>query len=178
MFISNNGSVRVVVLLLLLVLGVGLTLYAFSSKDTIKQPIEFNHKKHIQENSMTCVDCHKYAEKDYLASIPNIEVCGLCHSEDTMPEDTTAKEKVSKVVDYVAKKEQIPWQRLYQLDDHIYFSHRRHTVFGKIACEKCHGDMGSQTAPPPAPLMALSMDDCINCHLDRKASVDCIECHK
>lgn len=56
----------------------------------------------------------------------------------------------------------IPWIRIHNLPDHVYFNHAQHVTVGKVECQTCHGtveemDVVAQHAP-------LSMGWCINCH--------------
>ena len=99
--------------------------------------------------------------------------CAACHQE---PNGTSAAEGM--VVEAVRAGRDIPWARLYELPRHVYFTHRRHVTVARIACERCHGDMGAQARPPPLPLVALTMDGCIGCHRERHASRDCDVCHR
>jgi cytochrome c2 len=56
----------------------------------------------------------------------------------------------------------IEWIRIHNLPDHVYFNHSQHVTVGKVACEKCHGNVGDmETLRQYAP---LSMGWCINCH--------------
>ncbi len=62
---------------------------------------------------------------------------------------------------------EIPWVRIHNLPDHVYFSHAQHVSVGKIECQQCHGpieemEVVAQYAP-------LSMGWCVNCH--RKTEV-------
>ena len=56
----------------------------------------------------------------------------------------------------------IQWNRIHNLPDHVYFNHSQHVAVGKVACQKCHGEVEKmeklkQVAP-------LSMGWCVNCH--------------
>ncbi len=56
----------------------------------------------------------------------------------------------------------IEWIRIHNLPDHVYFNHSQHVTVGKIACQKCHGNIEEmQVVRQYAP---LSMGWCINCH--------------
>ncbi|NOT36105.1 MAG: cytochrome c3 family protein [Saprospiraceae bacterium] len=56
----------------------------------------------------------------------------------------------------------IEWVRIHNLPDHVYFNHSQHVTIGKVACEKCHGNVSEMaTLRQYAP---LSMGWCINCH--------------
>jgi len=139
----------------------------------VGQPIGYSHAVHVQDNDMECVDCHQYVMEGARATIPNIEVCGDCHDEQIgdSPEE-------AKVVEYVTRGERIPWQKVYQVPESVYFSHRRHTAIGQIACEVCHGAVGERMLPVSRPAVRVSMNRCIGCHLEREVSVDCVACHR
>ncbi len=56
----------------------------------------------------------------------------------------------------------IPWVRIHNLPDHVYFSHEQHVMAGQVECQTCHGtveemEVMKQAAP-------LSMGWCVNCH--------------
>jgi mono/diheme cytochrome c family protein len=56
----------------------------------------------------------------------------------------------------------IEWKRVHNLPDHVYFNHAQHVTVGKVACQKCHGEvekMGTLKQASP-----LSMGWCVNCH--------------
>lgn len=56
----------------------------------------------------------------------------------------------------------IPWVRIHNLPDHVYFNHSQHVNIGKVECQNCHGKVEEmETAYQYAP---LSMGWCINCH--------------
>jgi len=82
------------------------------------------------------------------------------------------------VVAAVENSEEIIWNRIYELPDHVYFSHRRHIALGKIECAQCHGDIHAFETPPLIPFVALTMDFCIDCHDEHKVNNDCLACHR
>ena len=56
----------------------------------------------------------------------------------------------------------IEWKRIHNLPDHVYFNHSQHVTVGKVACQKCHGQVENmEVMKQYAP---LSMGWCINCH--------------
>lgn len=62
----------------------------------------------------------------------------------------------------------IPWIRIHNLPDHVFFSHEQHVSAGGVACQTCHGaieemEVVKQHSP-------LSMGWCVNCH--RETQVD------
>ena len=142
-------------------------------KRPAKQPIAFNHQKHVAELSMECTDCHLHAIDGVRATIPNLSVCSQCHED---PQTEGAEEAL--VVKYVQEGVPIPWQKVFWVPDHVYFSHRRHTGIGKIDCAACHGNVGDRVQPLTSPLMRMNMATCIKCHERSNVSTDCVVCHK
>lgn len=135
------------------------------------QPIAYNHKKHI-DSGLECATCHTgIADGTARAQIPGIDVCMGCHESDDNP-------KTKPVRDFAARKEAIPWQRVYRVPDHVYFSHARHVGAGKLDCALCHGDMPHKETPVTSELVPISMARCIACHKKRGASTDCLACHR
>ena len=147
---------------------------AFSSGGHTHQPIAYNHKVHIDSAGLHCTDCHVHAGDMASASIPSLEVCQNCHS--TEPISKSPEEL--KVLKYIAERKEIPWLRIYKVPDHVYFSHRRHVTGGKLECSACHGNVAEQTKPVSAPFLPVTMENCIDCHKQRKVSNDCLACHR
>jgi cytochrome c2 len=56
----------------------------------------------------------------------------------------------------------IEWKRVHNLPDHVYFNHSQHVTVGKVACEKCHGQVSKMEVMKQ--YSPLSMGWCINCH--------------
>lgn len=137
------------------------------------QPIPFNHHLHVEDQELECTLCHTQVETHEHATLPVNEICEECHSEEL-----TGSELEIKLRGYFTEKNEIPWQRIYQVPDHVYFSHRRHVVSGKIGCESCHGNVKELTEPPPHPLIPPTMDFCTNCHKKLNITNDCLACHR
>lgn len=137
------------------------------------QPIRFNHKKHAGEMSLPCTTCHQTVKERTFASLPQVETCMTCHVAAL-----TKNPEEEKIRQFAARKETIPWQRIYRMPPHVFFSHRRHVELGKIECVTCHGKMAELTEPPTRPLVQQTMSWCIACHQEKRASVDCNACHK
>jgi hypothetical protein len=137
----------------------------------VSQPIAYSHAVHVRKLEMACEVCHAVGGGEL--ALPALSTCADCHQE---PNGTSAAEGM--VVEAVRAGREIPWARLYQLPRHVYFTHRRHVSVARIACERCHGDMGSQARPPPGPLVALTMDGCLDCHRQQRVGRDCDLCHR
>lgn len=152
-----------------------IVLFAAQRPTHVRQPIEFNHKKHVQDNGLACDFCHEFYKTQTFAGIPNIEICQNCHTEDV-----SNSPEAKKVKGYVERGEHIPWVQMYKVRDHVRFSHRLH-VAKEVKCEECHGQTGESTSPMRYRNFAKidkTMDFCIECHEKRGASTDCNACHK
>lgn len=142
---------------------------------SIKQPLAYNHKKHVQELEIECVECHRYAKSMARATIPNIEVCSTCHSDGEPLTDSPAEKQL---LDYIKAGGKIPWQKVYRVPSHVYFSHRRHTVLAELPCEQCHGDVGAKEKPLEKQLVPVKMQRCLDCHEEKGVNNDCTRCHR
>jgi len=156
----------------LLFAAIILGLYGCNSTEKITQPIAYNHSIHVSEAGLYCTDCHVGAETKIQATLPSIKRCQTCHSEM----QGESKEE-AKVVEAVTNKEEIPWNRIYTLPEHVFFSHRRHVTSGKIPCSDCHGDVEKLTKPADHQLVPIQMKRCMNCHDQKSISNDCLTCH-
>ncbi len=157
-------------------LGAGIILlfqFGCNAPQVINQPIAYNHSIHVNDVGMECAECHTGVENRARATLPTVEICETCHSE--MNGETEAE---SFVVAAVENNEEIIWERIYELPDHVYFSHRRHVSLGKIECARCHGIIQDFESPPLVPQVALTMEFCMNCHEEQKANNDCLACHR
>jgi hypothetical protein len=142
-------------------------------KGDIRQPIAYNHRLHTQDLEIACPKCHAGVATAEQAGPPSLDTCLECHQEAI-----TENPEEHKIQGYASSGEQIPWVRLTHKPDHVFFSHRRHVAVGQIACTTCHGPMEMQTTPPGRALKTLKMSDCIDCHQESGASLDCNACHR
>ena len=138
----------------------------------VTQPVQFSHRAHV-ELGLPCDGCHQFVEKAAFAGMPSIDTCMICHqgSLSNDPEE-------EKVRQYAEKSLPIPWQRVYEVPGHVYFSHRRHVTLGRIDCVRCHGDVGESAAPLTVAALPISMDRCMDCHAQHGAASDCNACHR
>jgi len=143
-----------------------------NSKAEIKQPVAYNHALHIEEVGLDCTDCHTGVETEIKAYLPSIELCEDCHSE---MQGESAQEAL--VVTAVEEGREIGWLPIYSLEDHIFFSHRRHVNSGQIPCSTCHGAVEELEIPPVKPIIPISMEKCMKCHDNKSISNDCLTCH-
>ncbi len=85
------------------------------------------------------------------------------------------KEEVKKLTQYWENQKPIPWEKVYSVPEHVYFSHKRHIKAG-VDCSSCHGELAAQARVRK--VTTLKMGFCIDCHKARDASRDCYTCHK
>ncbi|MEK6777886.1 MAG: cytochrome c3 family protein [bacterium] len=153
--------------------AMAISLFCISSVQAIEQPIQYNHYKHTQKLEIECVMCHQGVKDGVRATLPSVEICMGCHSE---PQTNSPEEE--KIRKFASKNEEIPWKRLFEVPNHVFFSHRRHVSVAGLDCTKCHGDMAFRKTPPSKAPMKISMNACLSCHRKLHAKTDCVSCHR
>jgi hypothetical protein len=136
------------------------------------QPIAFPHNRHAGELQIDCQYCHFSAERSQNAGIPPVATCMGCHAFVSGSQDPG---QIEILRGYAQAQEPIPWNRVYNLPDHVRFPHMRHIAAG-VDCASCHGNVG-EIAVIQEVSQPLSMGWCVGCHLERDASRDCTVCH-
>jgi Zn ribbon nucleic-acid-binding protein len=138
-----------------------------------KQPLPFSHKLHVAQG-LKCQGCHVNPDTGQNAgeemTFPATAKCMACH-EDTAAE----KDAIKALTKFHQSKEAVPWVRVYQLPDFVWFSHRTHLEAG-AKCDRCHGAVAEREAlwrEKP-----LTMESCMNCHRETNASNACNYCHE
>ncbi len=139
-----------------------------------EQPLAYSHQTHV-EAGVQCLFCHSSALRLDIAGIPSVQKCMGCHT--TVATDSEAVQALSG---YWERGEPIPWIRVNQQPEFVYFSHQAHLGAG-VNCETCHGDVGRMTVTRSA--VKMDMGWCLDCHLkapeDKIARLaDCLTCHK
>jgi len=121
-----------------------------------EQPVPFSHKHHVMGLGLQCQYCHTSVEKSSYAGIPPTRTCMNCHAQIW-----TNAALLQPVRTSWATGESIPWIKIHDLPDFVYFSHEIHVNKG-IGCSSCHGRVDEM------PLMyeqnTLQMSWCLNCH--------------
>jgi heme/copper-type cytochrome/quinol oxidase subunit 2 len=151
-------------------------LYDFDKlPSSIRQPISFDHRLHIEDLGVDCMNCHETVLEDQRSGIPANETCEGCHDPADLDESTSAE--LRKVLDHLKRQVEIPWKRIHDLPTHTAFSHSRHVTGGNVECVQCHGDLARHATPQPRPAFNLEMNWCVDCHEQREASLACRSCH-
>ena len=137
-----------------------------------QQPINFSHQIHAGENQVPCMYCHVQARRSISAGVPSVSKCVGCHSQVA-----TNRPEIRKLMAFFDNKEPIPWIKVHDLPDFVYFPHKRHVAAG-VECQTCHGPVETmQVIRREAP---LKMGWCLECHKKREVEngLDCWTCHK
>ena len=131
------------------------------------QPIKFSHQIHAGQNQTDCIYCHSYAPESKTAGIPSQNVCMNCH---LLVRNGTRSGmfEIAKVISSYDDKKPIEWIKVYNLPDHVFFSHAQHVSVGGIGCTDCHGEVQEMTRIKQ--VTDLSMGWCIDCHRTRKVN--------
>ncbi len=133
------------------------------------QPIKYSHRIHVTTNRIDCRFCHSGAMKTAYAGIPPVEKCMNCHSVVAVDNP-----EVKKIAQYWSEKKPIPWNRVTELPDFVYFPHYRMVNAG-VACLTCHP--GLDKADAAVQRQEFTMGFCLKCHRNRGVSIDCWTCH-
>ena len=65
-----------------------------------------------------------------------------------------------------SKAQSIPWEKIHNLPDFVYFNHSQHVKAGKVQCQTCHGEITNMNEVYQ--FAELSMSWCVNCHRNTK----------
>jgi len=142
--------------------------YGFSPKNLNvgympKQPIAYSHALHAGKLGIDCRYCHVSVENTRTASLPSSEICLNCHR--VIKKDSPEIKKIQKSFD---TGQPIPWVRVHQLADYVYFDHSKHVNTG-VACVTCHGHVDEMDTVRQ--VETLSMAWCLSCHRKPEANL-------
>ena len=132
--------------------------YVTYAKVAKPQPVPFSHQHHVAALGIDCRYCHTSVETSGFAGIPPTKTCMNCHSQIWVNSPTLEPVRASYRTD-----QSIPWLKVHDLPDFVYFNHSIHINKG-VGCNTCHGPVDRM------PLMynygSLLMEWCLNCHRD------------
>lgn len=169
---TRRGAAISGLLVFLVLTGALSVVQARTSAAKSRQPVAFNHRKHVKDLELACSTCHQFYEKEAFSGLPDADVCGACHSE---PQGKSAEE--ARLVKILKAGGTPQWVPLFRQPAHLFYSHRRHVVVAKIQCPVCHGSI-AETSTPPEAVRKLRMQDCLDCHAREGVSTDCTACHR
>jgi hypothetical protein len=102
------------------------------------QPIEFNHKLHLEIVDNGCQSCHFFRPDGTFSGSPRLAQCTGCHAEMQGQSDS---EKLF-YNHYVTPGREVPWLVYARQPDCVFFSHAAHIHGAKLDCVTCHGPIG------------------------------------
>jgi hypothetical protein len=205
----TKRKVRRTVTFMVVLLFTGTLAYALSNARkgyAPRQPIPFSHPRMAGEPNwqtnekgervnlggfgIPCVYCHTMPYKGRHSTIPSTAVCMNCHTTVGLN-----REWVLRLKEYWDRGEPIPWVKVHDLPDFVYYDHSAHLnakdeqgrpklplvdADGKpmVVCQNCHGDVTKMEIVTVQ--QKFNMQWCVDCHRkpEMKASIDCITCHR
>ena len=135
------------------------------------QPVEFPHNIHVGRKIACTEYCHEGVTEQAVAGLPSVRTCMLCHRAIA-----TDRPQIKLITSMREKGRDLAWQRVfdYPAPSHVKFKHAPHIRAG-VECSTCHGDIANQTVAQRN--VNMTMGFCVNCHNQKKVSVDCLTCH-
>jgi hypothetical protein len=132
------------------------TPYGTGQHEPVEQPVQFDHRHHVQDDLIDCRYCHTSVDKAPSAGLPPTELCLSCHSQIWNKSPLLDQVRQS----WFANKP-IAWTRVHKLPDFVYFNHAIHVNKG-VGCAECHGRVDQMAAIEQ--VQPLTMGFCLECH--------------
>ena len=120
------------------------------------QPVPFSHLIHAGQLGLDCRYCHTGVDRANTSGIPAAQTCMNCHSIIKPQSPLLAVVRQS-----YATGEPVPWVKIHQVPDFVYFNHAAHLNRG-VSCVECHGRVDQMVTVRHE--KSLSMEFCIDCH--------------
>ncbi len=160
-----------------------------------RQPIYFQHRRMAGKPNWTtdaqgkpvntggynipCRYCHTMPYDGRHSTLPSTDICMNCHS--TVGQD---KEWVLELKKYWERGEPIPWVKVHDLPDFVYYDHSAHLNAKdaqgkpKLGCVDCHKQVEEDSVV--AVRVPFNMGWCLDCHRKPQmaAPTDCVTCHR
>jgi hypothetical protein len=134
------------------------------------QPIPYSHRQHLALG-LQCEQCHANPDGGELMTFPPVAICMGCHQAIAAD-----RPSIQKLAAFAAAGTPVPWARVYQMPDYVFWSHGAH-LRAKVTCAECHGDVASLEVMSQQ-TDVVTMLGCRRCHDQRQAFTDCIDCHE
>ncbi len=127
------------------------------------QPVPYSHALHAGQLGIDCRYCHSNIEKSGVANLPTAQTCMNCHNQVKKDSPLLAVVRHS-----FETGEAVPWVKIHQTPDYVYFNHAAHVNRG-VSCVECHGKINEMDVVAHA--KPLSMGFCLDCHRDPASHV-------
>ncbi|WP_437805527.1 cytochrome c3 family protein [Sorangium sp. So ce1078] len=122
----------------------------------VQQPVQFDHRHHVQDDAIDCRFCHYTVERAGTAGMPSTALCMGCHSQIW-----NQSPKLELVRSSYFSDTPIPWNRVNDIPDFVYFNHAIHVNKG-VGCVTCHGRVDQM--PDVYKVSPMTMGWCLDCH--------------
>lgn len=154
--LSIFGALFLLAALLWLVGILNRSAYVTEAGVVREQPVQFSHEHHVSGIGIDCRYCHTSVETSAFANVPPTKTCMNCHAqiwaESPFLEPVRASFRTG---------EPLPWTRVNDLPDFVYFDHSIHVKKG-VGCDTCHGPV--HRMPLLYQYASLQMEWCLECH--------------
>jgi hypothetical protein len=154
--VSIFGGVFFALGALWVVLEVNRSSYVTRAYEAREQPVPFSHAHHVGGMGIECRYCHTSVDRSAFAGIPPTKTCMNCHSQIWSQSPTLEPVRAS-----FRNETSIPWVRVHDLPDFVYFNHSVHVNKG-VGCSTCHGRVDQM--PLVWQVQSLQMEWCLDCH--------------
>lgn len=138
----------------------GVTYYATPKYTRIgyapEQPIPFDHSLHAGQLGLDCRYCHTHVERSEESNVPSTQTCMACHSLIKQQSPL-----LQPLRDSQASGNPVPWVRVHNAPDYVYFNHAVHVNRG-VSCVECHGKVNEMAVVQHD--QPHSMGWCLECH--------------
>lgn len=161
---SANGIARITLFAAIVLVAasgyivyqLGKSAYVTRQYEARQQPVQFSHARHVAGNGLDCRYCHTAVETSASAGIPPTKTCINCHSQILAQSEYLEPVRASFRTD-----QSIPWVKVHDLPDFVYFDHSIHVNKG-VGCTTCHGEVDKM--PLMWTVQSLQMEWCLECH--------------
>ncbi len=120
------------------------------------QPVRYSHALHVGRLGLDCRYCHTTVDRAAMAALPSTDICMNCHT-GILP----AAPELAEVRKSAVEGTPIPWVKVHDLADYVYFDHSAHVTAG-VGCIECHGPV--QQMETVRTVKPLNMAWCLECH--------------
>lgn len=141
---------------LVVVVGYGFNAGTLNVGFSPVQPVPFSHALHAGKLGIDCRYCHTTVENAAFAAVPPAQTCMNCHKEiaPTAPQLAWVRRSYRTGMP-------IPWVKVHDLPDYVYFNHSAHVNAG-VSCFECHGKVNHMVRVEQ--VKPLNMAWCLACH--------------
>jgi hypothetical protein len=120
------------------------------------QPVPFSHSLHAGQLGLDCRYCHVAVDQGPASTVPAAQTCMNCHNQIKVDSPLLGVVRQS-----YETGDPVPWVKIHQVPDYVYFNHAVHVNRG-VSCVECHGKVNEMEVVEH--VQPLSMAFCLDCH--------------